>query len=355
MPQTENNEDTLPTPVERSDGDSLGKTQRGIPKKGTSTSTSQTNSARPKRWKWLAGGLATLLVLVGLGALGGYQTGVFARQAQEGLQSAVEANFQFQMGLLDLQQGACQRAKDRFIYVIELVADYPRAQEKLIEASMCQGVSTQAAGQVEATEGPTATPDLRGAEQIFADAQGLLTARTWDSLLPLLDTLRKNFPDFQPIEVDRMYYIGLRNRGADRIVAGDLEHGIFDLNRAEKIGPLDAEAQNYRQWAIWYIVGLSFWEVDWPQAVQYFQYVAVAAPQLHDLNFISAEARLATAVVFYSEHLVKEAERLAAQKQWCSAQDMMIEANNISPLPPEVEPTATWYSDKCILDGNEER
>src|SRR3990170_2529851 len=166
MPQTENNEDTLPTPVEKSEGDSLGKTQRGIPKKGTSTSTSQTNSARPKRWKWLAGGLATLLVLVGLGALGGYQTGVFARQSEEGLQSAVEANYQYQLGVVDLEQGACERAKDRFIYVIELVPDYPGAQEKLIEASICASGGTPTA---EATVGPTATPDLRGAEQIFAD------------------------------------------------------------------------------------------------------------------------------------------------------------------------------------------
>jgi hypothetical protein len=177
-------------------------------------------------------------------------------------------------------------------------------------------------------------------------------------LLPALDTLRKNFPDFQPIEVDRMYYIALRNRGMERISPagdGDLERGIYDLNQAEQIGPLDAEAQNFRQWAVWYLVGLSFWEVDWPQAVQYFQYVAQAAPQLHDFNFITAESRLAQAVVFYAESLIQEAERLATQKQWCSAEQKMSEANGFSPLAPEVQPTATYYTDKCILNGDEER
>ena len=350
MAEINNSEDTTPISRNRKGVGGLEKTQRTSPTE--TPPLTQPIAPRPRRWRWILGGVAVFVVLLGLGALGGYQTGVFARQSEEGLQSAVEANYQYQLGVVDLEQGACERAKDRFIYVIELVPDYPGAQEKLIEASICASGGTPTA---EATVGPTATPDLRGAEQIFADAQGQLAARTWDTLLPALDTLRKNFPDFQPIEVDRMYYLALRNRGADRILAGDLERGIYDLNQAEQIGPLDAEAQNYRQWAVWYIVGLSFWEVDWTQAFQYFQYVAQAAPQLHDLNFITAEGRLATAVVCYAGALILEADRLAGQKQWCSAEQKMNEANGYSPLPPEVQPTATYYTDKCVLNGDEER
>lgn len=355
MPRAENIEETLPSSPKPKKDESLAETQRVPLDKATNSNKS--GNLRPRRWRWLLGSLAVFVVLIGLGALGGYQTGVIARQSEQGLQSAVEANFQYQLGVVDLQQGACSRAKDRFIYVIDLVPDFPGAQDALVQASICaSGVTTQVTGgEAVATAGPTPTPDLRGAEQIFADAQGQLAARTWDTLLPLLDTLRKNSPDFQPIEVDRMYFIGLRNRGADRIVAGDLERGIFDLNRAEQIGPLDAEVTNYRQWAVWYLVGLSFWEVDWPQAFQYFTYVAAAAPQLHDLNFISSENRLATAVVFYAESLIEEAARLAMQKQWCTAEEMIYEANGYSPLSPEVLPTATWYTEKCMLNGNEER
>ena len=355
MSQVDNNEETMPTsPKDRGAG-GLAKTQRVTPAREKSITQTQPTTARPKRWRWILGGLAAFVVLLGLGVLGGYQTGLFARQSEENLQSAVEANFQFQLGLVDLEQGACARAKDRFIYVIELVPDYPGAQDQLIQASMCASGATQAAEALQATVGPTPTPDLRGAEQIFTEAQGLLAARTWDALLPALDTLRKNFPDFQPIEVDRMYYLAFRNRGADRILAGDLERGIYDLNQAEQIGPLDNEVQNYRLWAVWYIVGLSFWEVDWSQAVQYFQYVAASAPQLHDLNFISGESRLATAVVFYAESLIQEAVRLASQKQWCSAQQKMAEANGYSPLSPEVQPTATYLTEKCQLNGDEQR
>jgi len=358
MSQFENSEETLPIPPKGKGARDVAKTQRIAASKEKSASQTQPTTVRPKRWRWILGGLAVFVVLLGLGALGGYQIGLIARRSEKGLQSAVEANFQFQLGVIDLQEGACNRAKDRFIAVIEFVPDYPGAQDQLIQASICAIGATQAAESLEATAGPTPTPDLRGAEQIFSDAQGLLDARTWDALLPVLDTLRKNFPDFQPIEVDRMYYIALRNRGMERISPagdGDLERGIYDLNQAEQIGPLDAEAQNFRQWAVWYLVGLSFWEVDWPQAVQYFQYVAQAAPQLHDFNFITAEGRLATAVVSYADELIKEAELLATQKQWCSAQQKMEEANGYSPLAPEVQPTATYLTDKCILNGDEER
>lgn len=312
-------------------------------------------AGRSKRWRWILAGLGVFVLLLGLGAWSGYQIAISARTSQEELQSAVEANFQFQLGVQDLQTGQCARAKDRFVYVIQLVPDYPQAQEQLVQASLCTGAGTAqpVAQEGEGAAGPTATPDLRGAEQIFADAQNQLAAKTWDSVLPLLDTLRKNYADFQPIEVDRMYYIAYRNRGADRIVAGDLERGIFDLNRAEQIGPLDNEVQNYRQWAVWYIVGASFWEIDWPQAVQYFQQLVAAAPNIHDSNFFTAQDRLAQALVFYAQDLVREAESLALDKQWCTAEEKMAEANSYSPLDPEAQDAWTSYIEKCSLNGNE--
>lgn len=343
MSQQEPLEETMPTAAQ---------------KRGESTQQSQPSKpptqARPKRWRWVLSALGLFVLLAGLGALGGYSMGVSARQAQANLQSAVEANYQYELGLVDLQNGACDRAKDRFVYVIELVPDYPGVQDALIQASLCTGATPAPDALVDATSGPTPTPDLRGADSIYADAQGQLGARTWDTLLPLLDTLRKNFPDYQPIEVDRMYYVAYRNRGSDRIVAGDLERGIFDLNRAEQIGPIDADAQNYRQWATWYIVGASFWEVDWAQAVEYFQLVAPAAPNLHDLTFFTAQDRLAQALVGYAGELILEAQDLAMNKQWCSAETKIYEANGYSPLSPEVQPTATWYTEKCALNGDEQ-
>lgn len=349
MPQSDI-EETMPTAPRGKKEPELAETQRvELPKND--------QPARPKRWRWVLAGIFAFVVLLSLGAASGYQMAVSSRQSEQRLQNAVEANYQFQLGVTDLQNGACQRAKDRFVYVIQLVPEYPGAQEQLVQASLCTGMAATpdpaADPSVAATAGPSPTPDLRGADQIYADSQNNLAARSWDALLPMLDTLRKNFPDYQPVEVDRMYFIALRNRGYDRIATGDLERGIFDLNRAEQIGPLDTDAQNYRQWAVWYIVGASFWEIDWTQSVQYFQMVAAAAPSIHDLSFFTAQDRLAEALIGYADDLRLEAERLALDKQWCSAEAKMSEANGYSPMSPEVEPTALWYTDKCILNGDE--
>ncbi len=348
MPQ-QDIEETMPTSPK-------GKGDLGMDETQRVEINPKTSAPRPKRWKWVLGGLLAFVLLLGAGAASGYQGAIMARQSEQQLQNAVEANYQFQLGLTDLQQGACQRAKDRFVYVIQLVPSYPGVQDQLIAASMCAGSTPEPGGVVEGGDteaGPSPTPDLRGAEQIFVDAQANLAAANWDALLPMLDTIRKNFPDYQPIEVDRMYYISLRNRGTTRISDGDLERGIFDLNRAEEIAPVDAQAQNLRQWAVWYIVGASFWEVDWAQSVQYFQYVAAAAPHIHDLSFFTAQDRLAEALIGYAGELILEAQRLASDKQWCTAEEKMYESSSYSPLAPEVEPTAIWYTDKCALNGNE--
>jgi tetratricopeptide (TPR) repeat protein len=309
-------------------------------------------AAKPKRTRWILGGVVALIVLIGLGALGGMQAGFGARQQEQQLQEAVEAVAQFQLGVADLEAGQCDLARQRFEYVVQLDPGYPGIQDMLVASLLCAGGTATPIAQ--STEGPEPTPDLRGAEVIFADTQSLLQSQNWDTLLFTLDTLRKNFPDYNPIEVDRMYFIALRQRGQDRILnIGDLEGGIFDLNRAAQIGPLDAEAQTYRQWAIWYIVGQSFWEVDWPQVVEYFELLAPAAPNLHDVNFFTATDRLAQAVVFYAQELVLEADRAARDKQWCDADAFMGQSNAYSPLAPEVQPTAAWYTEKCSLDGNE--
>jgi tetratricopeptide (TPR) repeat protein len=197
----------------------------------------------------------------------------------------------------------------------------------------------------------TPTPDLRAAEDIYSQAQTQLAEQNWTELMITIDTLRANYPDFEPIAGDGMYYLALRNRGVNRIIgAGELEPGIYDLNRATQIGPLDAEAENYRQWAALYIVAQSFWGVDWAQAVQYFSQIAAIAPSLHDSNFFTAQDRLAEAQVHYAGDLVNRALFLSGAKGWCEAEQLMNEANSISPHAPEVQPTAVWISEKCALN-----
>ena len=353
MSQPEHIEETMPSKPQKADRGENEQVTQPLSPSGAPASGPQ----RPKRWRWILGGLALFVVLAGLGALGGYQSAVSARQSEQDLQSAVEANYQYQLGVADLQNGDCARAKDRFVYVIQLVPDFPGAQDQLIAASVCaSGSSAQSGDTTESgvpTPGPTPTPDLRGAEAVLADARNQVAAKNWDALLPLLDTLRKNFPDYEPIQVDDMYYLGYRNRGVDRIGQGDLEPGIFDLNNAQKIGPLDNDALYWSTEAVNYLIGLSFWEVDWSKAYAYFQGVGAEAPSLHDLNFISAADRLATASVSYAQQLLEDAAHDASFKNWCTAQDKMQQSSAISPLSEENQAELDRVTQNCIENGNE--
>jgi hypothetical protein len=345
MPQPEDLEKTMPTtPKKAGQAPDAAETQRvevpSAPKK------------RSRRLRWLIGSVVGFIVFLGLGALGGMQAGFSTRLGAERQQRAVEAVVQFNYGVDDLANGRCDLAVQRFQYVIQLDPGYPGIVDKYAQSMLCAG------GTATPTAGPaigiTPTPDLRGADQIYSDAQAQLSAQNWDGLLTALDSLRASYPDYKAIEIDGMYYVGLRSRGVNRILqVGDLEGGIFDLDRAAQIGPLDAEADTYRQWAISYVVGASFWEIDWTQVVNYFQPLAAAAPNLHDVNFFTAQDRLATAVVGYAQELIVQADHFARDKQWCSASDLMSQAAAYGPLNPDQESNATFYSDKCALDGNE--
>ncbi|QYK50797.1 MAG: hypothetical protein KF701_10420 [Anaerolineales bacterium] len=312
--------------------------------------------AKPPRRgrRWVFGLIAGFIALVGLAALGGAQAGIYSRTNAEHMTRAIEAETQFQLAQADFENGHCDLARQRLEYVTELNPTHPGLVDALSRAVLCTvGAATPQPGSANGAE-PTPTPDLRGRDQAYGDAQALLAARNWEELLQTLDTLRTNFPDFNPIEVDGMYFIAFRNRGVMRILppVGDLEGGIYDLNRAAQIGPLDTEATLYRQWAVNYIIAKSFWEVDWGQAVQYFLPLADAAPNLHDINFFTVQERLATASAFYSLDLIDRAERLTRDEQWCSADELMREAAELAPLSPENQALADSYATTCSERGN---
>ena len=54
---------------------------------------------------------------------------------------------------------------------------------------------------------------------------------------------------------------------------GNLEGGIYHFTLAERFGTLDRDANGLREGARYYLIGASFWELDWKQALFYFDQV----------------------------------------------------------------------------------
>lgn len=292
-----------------------------------------------KAWRWVVAiGILALLAIAAASALGGYLSGIQQRTSFEAAMVAQKVAEQYQLGLQDMQSGQYELARQRFEYVIRLAPDYPGVTENL--AKVLLELNTTATPTPVPTPTLTPTPDLRSAEELFSQAQILLADQKWSEAIDTLLKLRKDEPDFHAVEVDSMFYVALRNRGVQRILTeGDLEGGTYDLALAERFGPLDIEASNMRTWADLYVTGASFWGLDWGQAAYYFGQIILVAPNLRDNTNMTATERFIIASIKYGD-------ALAANKEWCKAQEQYQAAYGLSP-DPALEATATWAGDKC--------
>ena len=288
--------------------------------------------------------LLGLLLIIALGALGGYlgyRGGIQARIARQQSQVAVTAATYFQWGLDDLNNGRFSLARARFEYVISLDPNFPGVKEKLAESILAMS-RTEVPTEVPptATAVLTPTPDLRGEAELFKQIQQNLVAKSWDAAIVAIEALRTKNLNYQTVDVDGMYYIALRYRGIDRILRlGDLEGGMYDLALVERFGPLDKEADSYRLWARYYQAGASFWEVDWQKAYSYFVQVAPFLPMLRDASTITAIDRMRQSGIEYAKTLVNDDP--------CKASKLLAEvlANNYRNAT--AEPLATHAANQC--------
>ncbi len=261
----------------------------------------------------LRGGLALLGLILVLGVSGilGYQNGIRRRTGQEAFQLAVAAAEQYELGILDMQAGRYEVARQRFEYVIGLDPTYPGVTDKLAEVLLVlNATATPTPSPLPTAVEATPTPDSRAEEELFAQAEGYVASGEWSLAIETLEMLRKKNPAYRPIDVDGMIYLSLRQRGVQKISLGSLEGGIYDLALAENFGVLDTEADSWRTWASYYISGASYWDVDWAQAVSYFEQVAAMTPNLHDGSGWTAAQR-------YLEALIAYAQLLEADGNWC--------------------------------------
>ena len=272
------------------------------------------------RLRLVAWGLFVLLLFAlaaFIGGLNGYRSAMLTRQHQQQFEEVQYIVEQYQLGLLDVQAGRYEIARQRFEWVLSQDPAFPGAAERLgdVRAILYATATPTATPPPTSTSTPSPTPDLRPIQDLFSAARSRLADGDWDGVIDTITNLRGVDPAYQVAQVDRMLYIALRNRGVDKILnQGDLEGGSYDLSLAEQFGPLDAEAAYVRGWARLYEYGSAFWGADPQAAVYYFGQVAAAAPYLRDgSNW--------TAIERYRAVLIQYGDSLASQEQWCTAEE----------------------------------
>ena len=217
------------------------------PVEDTQAGQSAGSNAPGRRSGWirlLVGGWLLLILTAAVSGYSGYLSGTEARAGTQTAEAVSEVEHQYQLGLEELVSMECDRARQRFEWVIEQNPDHVGAIDSLARAITCLN-ATATPTPLTPTAMPTLTPtpDLRSAEEKFEQARAAMAAESWDEAINTLFSLRQEDPDFMPVEVDSMLYVAFRNRGVAKILnTAELESGLYDLSQAELFGPLDSEA-----------------------------------------------------------------------------------------------------------------
>jgi tetratricopeptide (TPR) repeat protein len=262
----------------------------------------------------------------------GYRSGLTQRGALQRQAKVQVIEEQLDLGIQELLAGQFERAKDRFEYVLTLDPDHEAATELLGRAMEGLNQPTHTP-KPESTPTPTETPDLGSYEGIFQSAQAAFNRGDWTTTLDLLLRLRAEDPDYRLDEVNRLMASALRNRGMEKLFRGDIELGVYDLNLAERFGPLDGQAASWRRSAVYYSYANSFFGLDWAMAAQHFGELCVA-----DIWRSCSK---------YAESAKEYAVLLAEDEQWCEAMfyfgESLAQAGD-----PAKEPTATKVAAICM-------
>jgi hypothetical protein len=158
---------------------------------------------------------------------------------------------------------------------------------------------------------------LRPLDELFTETQKFARSEDWQGCINTILQIRQANLDYQPVDIDGLLYLCLRQRGMKKIqVDGNLEGGIYDLALVEKIGPLDSAAYGIQNVARLYLYGLSFWDVYPEKAIYYFSQVVAAMPSMHDASGWTAAARYRAALLQYAASLSNQGDWCAAQSQY---------------------------------------
>jgi hypothetical protein len=302
---------------------------------------------RPSSRAWILISLLVMVAALGLGSTAGFFKGQGERADAKSTLVSQQLGAQFAMVQKDIDEGRYSVAQQRLEYIIKKDSAFPGVKEKLAEVLVKQAITPSPVPSETPTLTPT--PDLRSQDAIFAQAQQQSDAKDWTALMGSLDTLRKTDPTYKAATVDGMYYNALRNRGVDQILGvgayktSNMEGGIYDLTLAERFGPLDGYADGLRSFTRMYIIGASFWDVNWPQAVNYFRQVSQFAPNLRDSSNVTANQRLYQALLKYGDQLASASK----MKDRCTALDIWGEAKAITALDNDYASKFNHLNDDC--------
>ncbi|HJW83753.1 MAG TPA: hypothetical protein VJ754_05550, partial [Anaerolineae bacterium] len=219
----------------------------------------------------IAGVACALLAMLAASGVAGYFAGMDDRAKLQ----AQEADKFFKQGLDDLAAGKLTLAEADFAYVLSIDSDYSGAAQKLEEARQ-RILDTQ---RVE----PTPTTSLQEAlKDVLTSARQAYDRKDWATAISRLIQIRRLDPTFETRAVEDMLFNASYTYGLQLLDTDRLEEGVFYLEQAAALRPLDSNASQQAELAKAYLVAAGYWNVNWDLAIERFGELVAVAPNYKD-------------------------------------------------------------------------
>jgi tetratricopeptide (TPR) repeat protein len=260
---------------------------------------------------WAIGLIVVLVVGVGGAAYLGMAQGERDRAEQR----LVVVNEHYTKGLDRLDAGEYELAIAEFEYVLKLDPDHPLAD---------QGIAEARARIAQRTPVPTPTSEIRelAADDLYEQSLAYYQAEDWGEAVAVLTQLRVLDATYRTDDVKEMLFESLYNAGMARLDEDRLEEGIFYLDQAIALKPLNEDAIAQRSLAVQYMTALGYWGVDWNLCIDHFEELYATAP-----NYKDVFSRLYRAHVNYGDAWSVQGEMCPAEIQYAQALQLVNNAD----------------------------
>ena len=272
----------------------------------------------------LVWGLA-LLLLLGLSIGGGVYFGMREGEQERIQRLEQEAEQHYQTGLRRLDEGKYELARAEFEYALQLDPNHPLAQQGISEA--------EAGPPVDPT--PTQRPEEPITAGLYRQAEAHVEAERWQDAAAVLTSLRQLDSEYRAEQVEDLLFKSRYEAGMALLEGDDFELGVFYLDRAVALRPLDEEALTQRRLAMQYLEAVSYWAVDWETCIARFEELYRTAPEYKDVF-----RRLYQAHVRYAQAWAAQGEMCPAVEQYDQALRLLSSA--------EVEEARAEAAETCL-------
>ncbi len=302
---------------------------------GTGAEPAPERGSKSVPWYLLGGLLVAAVLVLGASAATGYMAGVEERRVALATAEATGLAEQFDLGVIDLEEGRLEAAKQRFEYILSIDPDYPGARDLLTLAKqgLNEPTATPSPTATQVTLTPTPTLDPSTLDGLLEAARAANQREAWTEAIQALLTLRRRDPDYRLDEANQLLYTALRNRGMGKVFRKELEQGIYDLRLASLLGALDNQAQGWMRSAAFYQYANSYFGLDWVEATRNFADLCAAG--------------IWDSCWKYAQSAMKYGDQLVEEELYCEAVQQY-EASLSTRDDETLKPTATSAYEACL-------